>query len=204
MPRSIVGHTSNDFNEISVSSQSAEPFQASVSVEQPSSEVSVEQLRLSASVEQDRSSFDDLTEIQRPPRSGGIPQHRSILVRVSIIEIALSPQRHLLVAGHDTGNGRRESIATILATARAVTIRPREGILIVHLGRMVIAVREDMTLERRADAVVILMTEMSAPVEDIGHPTETLEIMMTGLAEIRILTTGSRYSWVTIALQFRE
>lgn len=125
-------------------------------------------------------------------------------MRVSIIEIALSPQRHLLVAGHDTGNGRRESIATILATARAVTIRPREGILIVHLGQMVIAVREDMTLERRADAVVILMTEMSAPVEDIGHPTETLEIMMTGLAEIRILTTGSRYSWVTIALQFRE
>ena len=71
MLRSIVGHTSNDFNEISVSSQSAEQFQASVSVEQPSSEVSVEQLRLSASVEQDRSSFDDLTEIQRPPRSGG-------------------------------------------------------------------------------------------------------------------------------------
>ena len=71
MPRSIVGHTSNDFNEISVSSHSAEQFQASVSVEQPLSEVSVEQLGLSASVEQDRSSFDDLTEIQRPPRSGG-------------------------------------------------------------------------------------------------------------------------------------
>ena len=96
MPRSIVRHTSNDFNEISVSSQSAEQFQASVSVEQPSSEVSVEQLRLSASVEH---------------------RHRSILVRVSIIEIALSPQRHLLVAGHDTGNGRRESLATVLATA---------------------------------------------------------------------------------------
>ena len=54
MPRSIVGHTSNDFNEISVSSQSAELFQASGSVDQPSSEVSVEQFRLSASVEQDR------------------------------------------------------------------------------------------------------------------------------------------------------
>ena len=75
MPRSVVVHTSNDFNEISVSSQSAEHFQASGSVEQPSSEVSVEQFRLSASsqrAEQDRSSFDDITEIQRPPpRSGG-------------------------------------------------------------------------------------------------------------------------------------
>ena len=48
------------------------------------------------------------------------------------------------------------------------------------------------------------MTEMSTPVEGMGHPTEMLEIMMTGLAEIRILTTGSRYLWVTIALQFRE
>ena len=129
-------------------------------------------------------------------------------MRVSIIEIALSPQRHLLVAGHDTGNGPRESLATVLATvlatARATTIRPREDILTVHLGQMVIAVRIDITLRRRAGAVVILMTEMSAPVEDIGHPTEMLEIMMTGLAEIRILTTGSRYSWVKIALQFRE
>ena len=125
-------------------------------------------------------------------------------MRVSIIEIALSPQRHLLVADHDTGNGRRESLATVLATARAVTICPREHILIVHLDQMVVAVRIDMTLERRADAVVILMTEMSAPVEDIGHPTETLEIMSSGLAEIRILRKGSRYSWVTIALQFRE
>ena len=61
MPRSIVGQTSNNFNEISVSRQSAEQFQASGSVEQPSSEVSLEQ---------DRSSSDDFTEIQRPPRSG--------------------------------------------------------------------------------------------------------------------------------------
>ena len=61
-------------------------------------------------------------------------------MRVSNIEIALSPQRHHRVAGHDTGNGRIESlIATVLATERAVTVRPREYI-IVHLGQMVIAV----------------------------------------------------------------
>ena len=77
MPRSVVGQTSNDFDEVSVSSQSAEHLQASDSsqrAEQPSSEVSVEQFRLSASsqrAEQDRSSFDDITDIQRPPRSRG-------------------------------------------------------------------------------------------------------------------------------------
>ena len=71
---------------------------------------------------------------------GENPEHRSIVVRVCNIEIALSPQRHLRVAGHDTGNGRRESQkATVLATERAVTVRPREYI-IVHLGQMVIAV----------------------------------------------------------------
>ena len=43
---------------------------------------------------------------------------------------------------------------------------------------MVIAVREDMTLERRADAVVILMTEMSAPVEDVGHPTPASALLL--------------------------
>ena len=78
MPRSIVGQTSNDCNEVSVSSQSAEHLRASDSsqrAEQPSSEDSVEQFRLSAwsqIAEQDRSSFDDIvTDIQRPPRSRG-------------------------------------------------------------------------------------------------------------------------------------
>ena len=135
---------------------------------------------------------------------GVIPQHRSILVRVSSIEIALSPQRHLLVAGHDTGNGRRESLTTVLATEIAVTIRPREYILIVHLGQMVIAVRIDMTLKMRADAVIVLMTEMSAPVVPIGHPTGMLEILRTDLAEIRFLMTGNRFSWITITLLFRR
>ena len=97
------------------------------------------------------------------------------------------------MAGHDTGNGRRESLATVLATEIAVTIRPREYILIVHLGQIVIAVRIDRTLKMRADAVVVLMIEMSAPVVTIGHPTGMLGIMMTDLAEIRILLMGNRF-----------
>ena len=122
-------------------------------------------------------------------------------MRVSNIEIALSPQRHHRVAGHDTGNGRIESlIATVLATERAVTVRPREYI-IVHLGQMVIAVRADMTLKMRADAIVVLqpeirlgMTEMSAPVETIGHPVEMRKTILTSLVEITIRLTDSRCS----------
>ena len=64
---------------------------------------------------------------------------------------------------------------------------------------MVIAGRIDMTLKMRADAVVVLVIEMSAPVATIGHPTEMLGTMLTSLAEIRILITGSRYSWITIS-----
>ena len=77
MLRSIVGQTSNDSNEVSVSSQSAEHLRASDSsqrAEQPPSEDLVEHYRLSASrrrAEQDRSSFDDITDIQRPSRSRG-------------------------------------------------------------------------------------------------------------------------------------
>ena len=77
MPRSIVGQTSNDCNEVSVSSQSAEHLRASDSsqrAKQPSSEDSVEQFWLSAPsqrAEKDRSSFDDITDIKRPPRSRG-------------------------------------------------------------------------------------------------------------------------------------
>ena len=77
MPRSIVGQASNDSDEVLVSSQSAEHLQASDSsqlAEQPSLEDSVEHYRLSDSsqrAEQDRSSFDDITDIQRPPRSRG-------------------------------------------------------------------------------------------------------------------------------------
>ena len=127
---------------------------------------------------------------------GESPQHRSIFVRVSnIIEIALSPRRHLRVTGHDTGNGRRESqIATVLATERAVTVHPRKDILTVHLGQVVIAVRAEMTLKMRADATVVLQSEirlgrtgMNAPVEIIGHPTEMRKILLTGLVEIMII-----------------
>ena len=132
---------------------------------------------------------------------GENPQHRSIVVRVSNIEIALSPQRQIRVAGHDAGNGRIESlIATVLVIERAVTVRPREYI-IVHLGQMVIAVRADMTLKMRADAIVVLqpeirlgMTEMNAPVETIGHPVEMWKTILTSLVEITIRLTGSHCS----------
>ena len=123
------------------------------------------------------------------------------MVRVSSIGIALSPQRHIHVAGHDTGNGRIENlIATVLATERAVTVRSREDI-IVHLGQMVIAVRTDVTLKMRADAIVVPqpeirlgMTEMSAPVVTIGHPTEMRKIILTSLVTIRTRLTDSRCS----------
>ena len=72
MLRSAVGTTSNEFNEVSVSSQGAEHLQASDSshsAEQPSLEVSVEQNRQSDS--SDRSSFDNIPNIERQPRSRG-------------------------------------------------------------------------------------------------------------------------------------
>ena len=77
MLRSIVGQTSNECNEVSVSSQRAEHLQASDSshsAEQPPLEDSVEQYRQSDSserAERDRSSFDNITDIERPPRSRG-------------------------------------------------------------------------------------------------------------------------------------
>ena len=53
----------------------------------------------------------------------------------------------------------------------------------------------------RADAIVVPppeislgMTEMSAPVEIIGHPTEMRKIILTSLVEITIRLTGSRCS----------
>ena len=99
------------------------------------------------------------------------------------------------MAGHDTGNGRRESLTTVLATEIAVTIRPREYILIVHLGQMVIAVRIDMTLKMRADAVIVLMTEMSAPVVPIGHPTGMLEILTTTNLPALCVDASNVLSW---------
>ena len=77
MLRSIVGQTSNECNEVSVSSQRAEHLQASDSsqrAEQPPSEDSVKHYRQSDSserAERDRSSFDNITDIERPPRSRG-------------------------------------------------------------------------------------------------------------------------------------
>ena len=77
MLRSAVGQTSDEFNEVSVSSQRAEHLQASDSshsAEQPPLEDSVEQYRQSDSserAERDRSSFDNITDIERPPRSRG-------------------------------------------------------------------------------------------------------------------------------------
>ena len=77
MLRSAVGTTSNELNEVSVSSPGAEHLPASDSshsAEQPSLEVSVEQNRQSDSrdrAEHDRSSFDDIPDIERQPRSRG-------------------------------------------------------------------------------------------------------------------------------------
>ena len=77
MLRSIVGQTSNDYSEVSVSSQRAEHLQASDSsqrAEQPPLEDSVKHYRQSDSserAERDRSSFDNITDIERPPRSRG-------------------------------------------------------------------------------------------------------------------------------------
>ena len=112
-------------------------------------------------------------------------------MRVSSIEIDLSLQRHIRVAGHDTGNGRIENlIATVLATEEAVTARLREHI-IVHLGQTVITVRADVTFQMRADAIVIPqqevrlgMTEMSDLLVVFGHPTEMRKIILTSLVEI--------------------
>ena len=77
MLHSAVGQTSDEFNEVSVSSQRAEHLQASDSshcAEQPSLEVSVEQYRQldsSAIAELDRSSFESIPNIERQPRSRG-------------------------------------------------------------------------------------------------------------------------------------
>ena len=79
MLRSAVGNSSNELNEVSVSSQGAEHLQASDSshsAEQPLLEVSVEQNRQSDSserAEHDRptTSFDNIPNIERQPRSRG-------------------------------------------------------------------------------------------------------------------------------------
>ena len=73
MLRSIVGQTSDEFNEVSVSSQRAEHLQAldsSQRAEQPLLEDSVEHYRQSSErAECDRSSSDNIPDIERPPRS---------------------------------------------------------------------------------------------------------------------------------------
>ena len=105
-------------------------------------------------------------------------------MRVSRIEIDLSLQRHIRVAGHDTGNGRIENlIATSLATEEAVTARLREHIIVL-LGQTVTAVRADGTLQMRADAIVVPqqevrlgMTGMSDLVVVLGNPTEMRKII---------------------------
>ena len=123
------------------------------------------------------------------------------MVRVSSIEIDLSLPRHILVAGHDTGNSRIENlIATSLATERAVTARPREHI-IVHLGQTVTVVRAEVTLEMRADVIVVLQHEIKLGTTETidlvvltGHPTEMRKFNMTNLVEMTIQITGSRCS----------
>ena len=209
MPRSIVGQTSNDCNEVSVSSQSAEHLRASDSsqrAEQPSSEDSVEQFRLSA-----QRQAKELSKTGRHSTTYQISsahhvqgehlRYQSIVVQVSRIDLDLSLQRHILVAGHDTGNGRIEIlIATDLAIEEAGTAHLRDHIIDL-LGQTVTVVRAEVTLEMRPDVIVVLrqeiklgMTEMIDLVVTIGHPTEMREINMTSLVEITTKITGSRCS----------
>ena len=104
---------------------------------------------------------------------GENPQHQSIVVRVSSIEIDLNLQRHIRVAGHDTRNSRiKNLIATSLATEEAVTAHLKEHIIVL-LGRTVTAVRAVVTLHCRSPARSQAgMAEMSDLVVTIGHPTE--------------------------------
>ena len=121
------------------------------------------------------------------------------MVRVGRIDINLSLQRHIRVAGHDTRNSRiKNLIATSLATEEAVTAHLKEHI-IVRLGRTVTAVRADLTLQMRADAIVVSqpevrlgMTGMSDLVVVLGHPTEMRKITLTSLVEITTKVTGYR------------
>ena len=121
------------------------------------------------------------------------------MVRVGRIDINLSLQRHIRVAGHDTRNSRiKNLIATSLATEEAVTAHLKEHIIVL-LGRTVTAVRADLTLQMRADAIVVSqpevrlgMTGMSDLVVVLGHPTEMRKITLTSLVEITTKVTGYR------------
>ena len=69
------------------------------------------------------------------------------------------------------------------------------------LGQTVTAVHAEVTLEIRADVIVVLqqqiklgMTEMIDLVVTIGNPTEMRKINMTSLVEITTKITGSRCS----------
>ena len=120
-------------------------------------------------------------------------------MRVGRIDINLSLQRHIRVAGHDTRNSRiKNLIATSLATEEAVTAHLKEHIIVL-LGRTVTAVRADLTLQMRADAIVVSqpevrlgMTGMSDLVVVLGHPTEMRKITLTSLVEITTKVTGYR------------
>ena len=122
-------------------------------------------------------------------------------MQVSRTDLDLSLQRHILVAGHDTGNGRIEIlITTDLAIEEVGTAHLRDHIIDL-LGQTVTAVHAEVTLEIRADVIVVLqqqiklgMTEMIDLVVTIGHPTEMRKINMTSLVEITTKITGSRCS----------
>ena len=123
------------------------------------------------------------------------------MVQVSRIDVDLSLPKHILVAGHDTGNGRIEIlITTDLAIEEVGTAHLRDHIIDL-LGQTVTVVRAEVTLEMRADVIVVLqqeiklgMTEMIDLVVTIGHPTEMRKFNMTSLVEITIQITGSRCS----------
>ena len=104
------------------------------------------------------------------------------------------------MAGHDTGNGRIEIlITTVLAIEEEVGTAHLRDHIIDLLGQTVTVVRVEVTLEMRADVIVVLQHEIKLGttattdlVVLIGHPTEMRKRNMTNRVEMTIQITGSR------------
>ena len=101
------------------------------------------------------------------------------------------------MAGHDTGNGRIEIlITTVLAIEEEVGTAHLRDHIIDLLGQTVTVVRVEVTLEMRADVIVVLQHEIklgtTATTDLVGHPTEMRKRNMTNRVEMTIQITGSR------------
>ena len=105
------------------------------------------------------------------------------------------------MAGHDTGNSRIENlIATSFAIEEVGTAHLRDQIIDL-LGQTVTVVRAEVTLDMRADAIVVPQPEVRLGTTEtidlvvlIGHLTEMRKFNMTNLVEMTIQITGSRCS----------